>query len=239
MIRNIALCSLGCVLGVCSALGQSANPSADFTVSQLTAIPGKTLPPGHYTIHVVDHLADRYVLRVEGNGGQVDTQFLGIPDPRLPSGTQGMVRWSDPANGAAYLRGWHFDSLPTGLEFAYPKADAVAVAKANHAQVPAIDPVSQGLPADNNLTKRQMQIITLWLLTPTRVGPNAPAGISAKHFQDVASLTPPPAIRRLPHTASDLPWVWLAGGITLLFGFGLRGRRLREERLGQSRSYTR
>jgi hypothetical protein len=227
MIRNFALFGLVSLLGIGSSLAQTPQPSASFSVSQLTAIPGKTLPPGTYTIHVVDHLADRYVLRVEGNGGQVDTQFLGIPDPHLGSGTKGMVAWKTSANGAAYLRGWHFRSMRTGLEFAYPKADAVAVAKANDAQVPAIDPASQGMPADGGLSRNQMQIISLWLLTPTKVGPDAPAGIAAKHYQNVASLRTPPPIKRLPHTASELPVVWLAALLSLLAALGLRARSLR------------
>ena len=226
MIRTIAVYCLGCFFGLGTALGQT--PQADFSVSQLTAIPGKTLPPGRYTIHVVDHLSDRYVLRVEGGHGQVDTEFLGIPDPHLASGRHGMVEWNTPANGAAYLRGWHFASLHTGLEFAYPKADAVAVAKANNAQVPAIDPASEGMPTSSALSKNQMQMISLWLLTPTTVGPSAPAGIAAKHYENVASLHVPPPIKRLPHTASDLPWVWLTGGLTLLCALGFRMRRIQE-----------
>ena len=224
MIRNVAIYGLGCILGMGTALAQTPRPSADFSVNELTAIPGKTLPPGHYTIHVVDHLSDRYVLSVEGNNGQVDSEFLGIPDPHLGSGTHGMVAWKNPANGAAYLRGWHFPALRTGLEFAYPKADAVAVAKANHAQVPAIDPGSQGMPTKGELSKSQMQIISLWLLTPTKVGPDAPAGIAAKHYQDVASLHTPPPIKRLPHTASELAWMWLVGGLSLLCALALRLR---------------
>jgi hypothetical protein len=226
MIRNVAIYGLGCILGIGTAVAHTPQPSADFSVSQLTAVPGKTLPPGHYTIHVVDHLSDRYVLRVEGNNGQVNTQFLGIPDAHLGSGTHGMVEWRNPANGASYVRGWHFPSLRTGLEFAYPKADAVAVAKANDAQVPAIDPASQGMPTGSELSKSQMQIISLWLLTPTKVGPDAPAGIAAKHYQDVASLHTPAPIKRLPHTASYLAWFWLTGGLSLLCALGLRMREV-------------
>jgi hypothetical protein len=182
---------------------------------------------------VVDHLSDRYVLRVEGKNGQVNTEFLGIPDPHLASGKNGMVEWKNPTNGAKYLRGWHFSSLMTGLEFAYPKADAVAVAKANDAQVPAIDPASQNMPTSSALSKNQLQLISLWLLTPTKVGPGAPAGIAAKHYENVASLHVPPPIKRLPHTASDLPWVWLTGGLTLLCALGFRLRRFEEVSAGK------
>lgn len=209
-----------------------ADASTSFTVSELTAVPGRTLPPGQYTIHVVDHLADRYILEVTGANGQYHTLFLGIPEGHLSGarGTQGMIRWSQPSNGADYLRGWRSASLPTALEFAYPKADAVAVAKANNAQVPAIDPESDHMVQQTSLSKDQMQIVTLWLLSPTKVGPNAPAGIAAKRYQEVARVEQPPVVKKLPHTASLLPLVWLAGAFSLLCGLGFRVRRLAFDR---------
>ena len=221
------------VLGASTPLlaADSQHPEASFKVSDMTAVPGKTLPPGTYSIHIVDHLKDRYIVRVEGasaDGAAANTSalFIGIPNKRLPHGSQGRILWNTPADGAIYLRGWNFPTLPTPLEFAYPKNDAVAVAKANNAQVPAIDPESEGIISKASLSKDEMHIITLWLLSPTTVGPNAPAGIQAARYQEVASVTHKPVVARLPHTASLLPWSWLIGTLSLAGAFGLRLARL-------------
>ncbi len=193
----------------------------------MTAVPGKTLAPGSYTIRVLDHLSDRYILRVDNAGGSSHALFIGIPSKSLDTGTKGEIAWKTPAEGATYVRGWKFASLPA-LEFAYPKNDAVAVAKANDAQVPAIDPESDSMVAAAKLSPDEMHIVTLWLLTPTTVSPNAPAGIQAKRLTQLASARKPQG--KLPHTASELPLTALLGVMSLLGAAGLRTFRVREGR---------
>ncbi len=232
MLGKLVSCSLGIVLAACPLLAaDAAHPSATMKVSDMTAIPGKTLPPGTYSIQVLDHLSDRYVMKVEGPSGADRTLFIGIPAKGLPSSTHGMVLWKTPADGATYLRGWRFNGLSTPLEFVYPKADAVAIAKANNMQVAAIDPESDGMNAKGNLSQDEMQIITLWLLTPTHVGANSPAGIKAAKYQQVASASPRrPVVSKLPHTASMLPWFWLIGAFSITGAFGVRGLRYATDR---------
>ena len=197
------------------------TPAAHFRVSEPTGIPGKVLEPGTYTIRVVDHLSDRYIVSVEGSSGKNRTLFLGIPDKNDAASAQGEMKWSTPVGGATYLKGWNFASGST-LEFAYPKNDAVAVAKANNAQVPAVDPESEGMISKAGLSKDEMHIITLWLLSPTSVGPQTPGGVQAIRYSQIASNAHKPAIARLPHTASLLPLMWLTGIVAGVGALGLR-----------------
>ena len=68
--------------------------------------------------------------------------------------------------------GWLFPGEAAVLEFVYPKGDAVAIAKSNNAKVPAIDPVSEGRPEElKGLSKTDLELVTLWLLSSTQVGP--------------------------------------------------------------------
>ncbi|WP_124848584.1 hypothetical protein [Acidipila sp. EB88] len=201
------------------------HPSSSFRVAEPTAIPGRTLAPGTYTIHVVDHLTDRYILRVDNAAGGDPTLFLGVVEKSGGHGS-GMQKWGAQVNDATYLRGWSFTSMPTPLEFAYPKNEAVAVAKANNAQVPAIDPESEGIVSKVNLSSSEMQIITLWLLSPTSVGPKSPGGIKAVRYEQLASNAHKPVVARLPHTASMLPWFWLVGTLSLCGAAGTRRMRL-------------
>ncbi len=224
-LRSFSVCCLGFIAGASALLAADpGRPSAHFKISAPMAIPGETLRPGAYTVQVLDHLTDRYVVRVQGPGGSEDSTFLGIPSKTV-QGAAGMMQWSKPVDGVTYLRGWNFPGLPSTLEFAYPKNDAVAVAKANDAQVPAIDPESDGLVSKASLSKEEMHIVTLWLLTPTHVGPNSPGGIAAARYQQVASNARKPVIARLPHTASLLPWFWLLGAASFVSAAGLRAFR--------------
>ena len=230
MLKKIIPSCLALLLGAASM--QAAEPSAKLQVSEPTSVPGSTLSPGTYTLRVVDHLSDRYVLRVEGGSEANRPSFLGIPNPAL-KGASGEIKWAKSPSGGVYLKGWNFGGAAGSLEFVYPKDDAVSLAKANGTRVAAIDPASEGRAATpSGLSKEDMQMVTLWLLSPTRVGPgDASGGIKAERYAQVASVTPPavptPAVRKpasLPHTASNLPLVGLIGLLSLVTAAGLRFR---------------
>ncbi len=196
-----------------------------FTVSEPTEIPGMTLRPGSYTIHVVDHLSERYVVRVDGLKGRIHSTFLAIENPEVPKPTTpGRVLWANSPGDKEYLRGWLFRDEPAVLEFVFPKNEAVAIAKTNNAKVPAIDPASEGRPPTiKGLSKSDLELVTLWLLSSTRVGPSdSSAGIQAERYRQIASVEHKPVIARLPQTASSLPWILLLGALSMLTAAGIR-----------------
>ena len=107
--------------------------------------------------------------------------------------------------------------------------------------MPAIDPASEGRPAElSGLSKDDMEIVSLWLLSATRVGPNdnAPT-IKAEKYQQVATARPVhPVINQLPHTASELPLLLLTGLLSLSGAAALWSRRAlvrRRALVGRSR----
>ena len=210
------------------------NPSAKFTVSQQTLVPGMTLQPGSYSIKVLDHLQDRYIVRIDDASGSEHSTFISVQDPKVKSaGKTGAVPWNAGPDGNSALRGFTFGSSTPPLEFVYPKADAVAIAKLNDSKVPAIDPASEGRPAEvSGLSKEDMEIVTLWLLSSSTVGPSDTAPtIKAEKMQQVASVKPPkPVLDRLPHTAGTLPLALLTGMGALGAAAFLRRRRLAEQR---------
>ena len=225
MFAKAASCCIALIVSASTLFAADpARPIAHFKISDPTGIPGKVLQPGSYTIHIVDHLSDRYIVSVDADSSKDRTLFLGIPDKDGSQGPQGELKWSSPVEGVSYMKGWDFATLPVGLEFAYPKNDAVAVAKANNAQVPAIDPESEGMVAKASLSKDEMHIITLWLLSPTTVGPNSPGGIQAARYSQVASVHKP-AVAKLPHTAGNFAWFLLVGVCSLVGAMTLRVTR--------------
>ncbi len=227
-----------CVL-VLSSLPRLAAASVDskkFIAPEPTNIPGLTLPRGSYVIEAVGHMSGRYVVRVEGRSvGHYS--FLALPNPEIPKpATPGLVLWDKAAGGKQYLRGWYFAGAPSVLEFVYPKAEAVALAKTNHATVPAIDPASEGRPVSiKGLSKEDMEVVTLWLLSPTRVEPGDPSGgIQATKYTKIASVERKPAISRLPQTGSNLPFIGLLSGCFLLSAMGMRIYRRASPRRGRA-----
>lgn len=226
-LRNAASLSFAIALGLAplSAAGSNAQTST-FAVSKPTEIPGLTLQPGKYTIHVIDHLSERYIVRVDSPKHGIHSTFLALSDPATPKpATPGLELWQNAASSKEYVRGWLFKGEPATLEFVYPKADAVAIAKSNNAKVPAIDPASEGRPPQlKGLSRTDLELVTLWLLSSTQVGPGDNAGgIQAERYPSVteASLHKP-HIARLPQTASSLPWIGLLGALSLAMALFLR-----------------
>ncbi len=238
------LFSVGALLVSC-ALAHAApelGVKTGFSLKTRTQIPGRTLQPGSYNISLVDHLRDRLILRVDGPGAKGDT-FLGLPSANSQA-QKGPVMLKAGATAPAALRGFAF-SDGTFAEFVYPKDEAVALAKANDSKIPAIDPASEGKPNTlASLSNSDMELVTLWVLSPTAVGPNSTPGIQAARYkapvEDASSSAPapPPAHRAkrsvlaaLPHTASELP---LISGLGLL-SFACAGL-LTQRRLARSRA---
>jgi hypothetical protein len=210
--------------------------SAQFNLQQSTMAPGTVLQPGTYSIRVVDHLQDRYLVSIEGKGKGSRAMFIAVPSKTL-SGHSGVINWATAPGSAAALRGFVFKNGPAPLEFVYPKDEAVSLAKANGLEVLAVDPASEGKPSElAQLTNNDMQIVTLWMLTPEKV--NAQAGdvkISAAKYQaknmppsdqQMAVLDKPAILKRLPHTASMLPILMLVGAFAAIVAGLLRLRRV-------------
>ena len=200
-------------------------PSSKFIASEPTNIPDLALEPGTYTILEIGHLADRFVVEVDAAKAGVHYHFLALPNAAIAKPAKpGLVLWEHASDGKRYVRGWYYAGAPAVLEFVYPKAEAVAIAKTNEAKVPAIDPASEGRPVEiKGLSKTDLDVVTLWLLSSTRVGAGDSAGeIQAQRYKQVASVERKPVIGRLPQTASYLPWIGLLGLFSLAGAIALR-----------------
>lgn len=209
---------------IASPLMASPVGSSDFNLSSPSAVPGASLQPGSYKIEVVNRLSDRMILRVESPDGALRTTFIGIPNHDIAKPmSAGPVSWRNTANGATYIKGWYFAGTPSVVEFVYPKADALAIASSNPSKVPAVDPASEGKPADNTLSQDDMQLLTLWMLSVQQVGGSGQAPqVKAERYQTMASVSHKPVLNAIPHTASLQPVVWLAALISILIAVVLR-----------------
>ncbi len=188
-----------------TAVAASPELTAKFDAPAPYGVPGVVLPAGSFTINVLDHLSDRYIVQVKDQAGEVLATFLGLPSRARGKVSDGKVSWATGPNGVSYLKGWSFQSAAVNLEFVYPKNDAVAIAQANNTAVAAIDPASDGLLAAHtkDLSQQDLQIVTLWLLTPTRVGATASIG-AKKYSQAQAEVASAPAPAPEPAPAASV-----------------------------------
>jgi hypothetical protein len=226
-LKALVFCASMCLFNAALWAAGPGNPASDFTISNPSHIPGATLEPGTYTIHIVNRLSDRVILKVDSVKGDLHSTFLGIPNSDIQKPvSSGPVKWANPADGSQYLKGWYFPGSSSVVEFFYPKAEAVAIAMSNPSKVPAVDPASEGKVTDNTLSQDDMQLLTLWLLSLQQVGPSdsaaaAKPGIKAERYTQVASVQKP-VVKALPHTASMIPLVWLMGFCSLIAAVMLR-----------------
>ena len=129
-LKAFILCASLCLFNAALWAAGPANPAADFTISNPSHIPGATLEPGSYTIHVVNRLSDRVILKVDSTKGDLHSTFIGIPNSEIQKpASSGPVKWANPADGSQYLKGWYFPGSASVVEFVYPKARAMELAQ--------------------------------------------------------------------------------------------------------------
>jgi hypothetical protein len=224
MKTMLALCSVFLLPG--SHALAADTPASSMTLSTPTAVPGITLQPGTYSIHVIGKLNDRVILKVDEGHDKKSVDFIGIPNRDI-KGSPGVISWSEPVEGTTYLRGWVPPGSSSMIEFVYPKADAVSIATVNQAKVPAIDPASEGRSVDPTLSREDMSVVTLWLLSSTRVSPSdAKPSIKAERYQTASYVQPKRSISAFPHTGSYLPLILLSSLLFFAIAALLRWRRM-------------
>ena len=189
----------------------TSTQSAQLQLTQKTDAPGVSLPPGSYSIRISDRLNDRIIVQLQRTGGKTVTSFLAYPNPGLRGGGYtGPITFLSGLKGRPALRGFGFSGGPV-VEFVYPKADAVTLAKSNAVRVMAIDPASEGRVSLPNLTQADMTEVTLWMLTPTPVDPaTSKPGIQAARYQAPAGVqnenaTSAQAAPQVPSSGSASP----------------------------------
>ncbi len=188
-------CPLAILFSGALCLAQS-SPQVSFTTQHKTVIPGGILKSGNHTIRIVDHLSDRTVVQISSPDKVSEFTFLAVGDPGTGAESiAGPVFWSKGLHGEDTLQGFHF-AAGEKLAFVYPKSDAVSLANANKVAVVAVDPASERRPELSHLTPSDLELVTLWSLTPVRVGPDSQKAIAAKRYVapantiDIAARSP-------------------------------------------------
>lgn len=187
---------------------QTFNKKTKITFSQPVAVPGMTLPAGGYTFTILDSFGERNIVQIwNEDKTQLITTILAIPDYRLEAAGKTIIQFRErPAGSPQALKAWFYPGHNYGIEFVYPKQQAVQIAQATNEIVPAetVEP-----------TPSTLKTVPLIAITPQE---------TEEPIATAIQTTPEPVTvaKELPKTASPIPLIGLLGAMCLTVGFGLR-----------------
>jgi hypothetical protein len=206
VILSLTLLAATSSLYALAPSGSYVGSTAVFSIGSKTDVPGKTLTPGQYAIIIVDQYSDRMLVRVQNETTKEHVIFLGVPQSAIgEASARGPVEWKNGPGGAPALRGFAF-SPRSGVEFVYPKGEAVQIATRNSAKVIAVDPDSENMPPVSNMSKDDIQMVSLWALSLTPVGPKDKAPtIAAKKYQGEQIDTTQAALAKSAASQTEQP----------------------------------
>ncbi len=213
---------LGMLALLPAAKADEWNQRTVLTFSGPVEIPGQILPEGTYVFKVVNSHSNRHIVQVfNKEENRVFGTVLAIPSYRLRPSDKTIIRFEERAAGEPQaIKAWFFPHKTYGHEFVYPKAEALALAKANNTPVPAMPTELASNTTKPAVTMQSPEIMAL-LVVPLRE--EKPTGEEVELAQAVEPAAPPAELpKELPETASSLPLVALIGLLSLGTAAALR-----------------
>jgi len=197
------------------AQAQIVNKRTTVTFNQPVEVPGQILPAGTYTFTIPNSYGMRNIVQIwNQDKSKLITTILAIPNYRLEPTEETMIEFRErPANQPQALKAWFYPGHGYGIEFVYPKQEAIQIAEATNEVVPA---------EVGELTLGNLKTIPLIAMTP---------GQKEEPIAEAFQITPAPAAKtaepiqvakQLPKTASLSPLIGLLGIVFVVMGFGLK-----------------
>jgi hypothetical protein len=245
-IRLFALTSLAATVALApTAKADEWNKQTVLTVSETIQLPNATLQPGTYTLKLLDSQSDRHVVQVfDKDEKHLITTILAVPNYRLqPTGKTKFSFWEVPAGQPPALRAWFYPGDNFGQEFVYPKNMSTQIAASAKMAVPtttaqtteeyksapitATDQSGTSSSLDSNTYTPPQTAEVTPAPTPAPVVTPEPTPAPPQEVAAAPAPEPQPAETELPHTASSIPLIGLAGVVSLLAFFALRSNRVK------------
>ena len=195
------------------AQAQTFNKRTTVTFNQPVAVPGQVLPAGTYTFTILDSFGIRNIVQIwnEDKTNLIAT-ILAIPNYRLEPTGETVIEFSErPANQPQALKAWFYPGHGYGIEFVYPKREAIQIAQASNEVVPAetIEP-----------TPSTLKTVPLIAVTPEQK--EEPIAEAIQTTPAAKTAEPVAVAKELPRTASLTPLIALLGALSLAIGLGIR-----------------
>ena len=181
-----------------------------------------------YVFKILDSQSDRHIVQIfNADETVIYATILAIPNYRLRATDKTVITFRErPVGEPEALRAWFYPGRNWGEEFVYPKAKAIALAKAAKAPV-LFTPVEMTPEVEEPIKSADAPIVLEMRRAPVMA--IQPTG---EEVQLAEVVTPPPAQtevaaapvarKRLPATASPLPLIGLLGLLALGGAWTLR-----------------
>ena len=217
--RSSVLLLLGLVV-MAPVLRADTAWRSPLTLGEPTEIPGQVLQPGKYVIKVLDIKNPRKVVQfMNEDETQVIATVMGVPNYRVTAGEGEFVYFQRAEGMPQALKYWFYPANNFGVEFVYPKAEAVKIAQASKQEVYAA-------PSAKPEAKEPIVAVAPDLKEkPVRMEappPPAPAAQTAEAAPPATTEKAPARPKKLPKTGSNEPLLFLAGFAALGAGLALR-----------------
>jgi hypothetical protein len=145
-----ALCAaLTLTAGAATAQTTPADRTTFVTFSGPVSVPGMTLPAGTYTFRIADSQTDRHIVQIfDKESMKLFTTLLAIPAQRADAGGDPVITFKEtPSDRPPAIHYWYYAGDKDGNELVYPKAQALAIARASGEPVMSVD--SSGTSIDD------------------------------------------------------------------------------------------
>ena len=228
-----ALALVGLAMVTPASAQTNLNQRTVLTFSQPIEVPGKVLPAGTYTFELHESQMNRHIVQVyDADGKKLITTFLAIPNRRLQTTEDTVVRFAEVAPGQPQaMRAWFYPGQTVGQEMVYSRKRATELAATANVVVPAVDDTFYDTATVD--TMKTVEVVSVNPDRTTAVVDTTPARVDTtpRPVTEPAPVTPAPVTRapattpreELPSTASPLPLIALFGFVTLALGLALRG----------------
>jgi len=192
------------------------------------------LPAGTYVFKVMDSLSDRHIVQIfNKDETTIYATILAIPNYRLKATDKTVITFRErPAGEPEALRAWFYPGRNWGEEFVYPKAKAIALAKASNEPVlftPAELPVEVADPIKSvdEPVVVELKRAPIMAIKPTGEEVQVAEVVTAPPAEElqVAEAQAPafaPSDSTLPATASDIPLTVFFALLAMASAFGVR-----------------
>jgi hypothetical protein len=222
LTKIVLLAGFAAVTLLPNAQADEWNQKTVLTFATSVEMPGQTLPAGTYVFKLANSHANRHIVQVfNQDENRLFGTFLAIPSHRHHASEKTIIRYEERAAGSPQaIKAWFYPNKTYGHEFVYPKAEAVALAKANNTEVPA-ELVDAAPSTPKPAAATQVHQIEALLVVPLKL--ERPTGEEINLAQAFAPSAPLPGLPdKLPDTASPLPLIGLIGLVSLASAAALR-----------------
>jgi hypothetical protein len=245
LLNKRAVATIGCLtlamLFVAPTLtrGDEWNLATRFSINHPFEVPGTVLQPNtKYVMRLLDSPSNRNVVQVYNEDEtKMLTMFMAISAERLEPTDKTQFSFMEMQPGYPLpIKEWFYPGRLHGLEFVYPKDQALTIAQHSRGEEPLTETatitkteetivekqpsVAETTPAEPAI--EQEQVAEQPKEEPVEIAQNTPPEVPQEPALAIEQAPAATESRELPRTAGELPLLALAGALCLGAGLGMK-----------------